>query len=62
MSRKIYLSVPVNIIVRVDEGVSMAQLQEDLIVSAVIADDSPTFNQADIEDTSVGEFQVTDSK
>lgn len=62
MSRKIYITVPVNLIIRVDEGVSMEQLQEDLIVSAVIADDSKTFNQADIEDTDVGQFQITDSK
>jgi hypothetical protein len=62
MSRKIYITVPVNLIIRVDEGVSMEQLQEDLIVSAVIADDSKTFNQADIEDTEVGQFQITDSK
>jgi len=60
--RKIYIEVPVKLIVAVDEGVSMEQLQEDLIVSAVIADDSKTFSQADILDTEVGNLTITDSK
>jgi len=57
MSRKIYITVPINLIVRADEGVTMEQLREDLIVTAHIAND-----RADVEDTEVGQLEVTDSK
>jgi len=60
MSRKIYITIPLNVIVRVDEGVSITQLQDDIIVSAVLEGD--TYSKADIEDIFVGPFQINDSK
>jgi hypothetical protein len=59
MDRKVYLNVTVPIILRVDEGVAMQDVMDQMEIHVHLPDGGP----ADIED--VGPFQkweVTDSK
>lgn len=62
MDRKIYITVPVSLILRADKGVELSQIMDDLIISAEIADDCDTFNKVDIEEITKGEAMVMDSK
>ena len=60
MSRKIYITIPVIVIIRIDEGASMSQLQDDLGV--VVSIEGKSSSQAFIEDSSAGPFEITYSK
>lgn len=60
--RKLFIKTTVELTIQVDDDVTMQELSDDLIVSAVIRNDGATFSKADILDTQVGPLEVTDSK
>jgi hypothetical protein len=57
MDRKIYVEVKVRLIIRADEGVEVGQ-----IVNEMEYNFSDTTGKADIEDSEVCGFEVTDRK
>jgi hypothetical protein len=57
--RKVYITVPVSLIIQVDAGVKISQVMDELSINATITDDSKTFNDAQIEQTDCGKYEIT---
>jgi hypothetical protein len=57
MSRKVYVTVKVNVIMTVDEGTEIAD-----VINEMDYDFTPSTENATIEDTELVDFEVTDSK
>jgi len=56
MDRKVYITVPVKLIIRVDEGVNLSDVMDHVTASL------PNYLGADLEDSEFGEYEITDSK
>ena len=56
-SRKVYVNLTVKLIMVVDEGVEVSDVVNELDYNF-----SDTTGSADIEDTSIEDFEITDSK
>ena len=56
MDRKVYLTVLVKLIIRVDEGRNISDVMDNIQVSL------PDYQWADLLDFELGEAEVTDSK
>lgn len=58
MSRKVYVEVKVKLAINMDEGLELADVIDNLDYSFVAQNDGA----ADIEDTEILDYEVTDSK
>jgi hypothetical protein len=56
MSRKVYVTVEVKIVMVVDEGVEIAEVMDELNY-----DFSDTTGKASIQDTEIESYEITDS-
>jgi len=57
MPRKVYVNVTTRLIIRADEGVSINEVLENMGYSFTSNNDG-----ADIEDTEITDWEITDSK
>lgn len=57
MSRKVYVELAVRLILDVDEGVEVSHVIDELDYSF-----NDTTDSARVEDTSIQDFEITDSK
>ena len=57
MSRKVYVEVKTRLIIRMDEGIGVNEVLENMDYNFISQND-----EADIEDTEIRDWEVTDSK
>ncbi len=57
MSRKVYVTIKVNVIMTIDEGTEIGD-----IINEMDYDFTPSTENVTIEDTELVDFEVTDSK
>ena len=57
MSRKVYVELKVRLIVNVDEGTEIGEIVDELEY-----DFTDTTGKADVEDSTISDYEVTDSK
>jgi len=60
MNRKVYLTIPLNLVILVDDQIEISEVVSDLKIKVGLSGKSA--RQADIEDFILGRYMVTDSK
>lgn len=58
MDRKVFLTVPVSLVLRISEGTEVSEVMEAMEITAELPSDCP----ATIEDISKGDHEIMDSK
>jgi len=55
MSRKVYIEIKTRLVINMDEGVEVSEVMENISFNS-------TDDRADVEDTEIIDWEVTDSK